>query len=109
MLGGYNIFGLDAYATKSFTNLPPFFRVRVWFRFYKIDTWESEVLRVYESSVLKHTSSSYENNESFYTDSQCGGDENEKSDSIVLEFDRDSVTSLSIKIDSNINFIIIPS
>jgi hypothetical protein len=103
MLGGYNIFGSGAYATKTFTNLPPFFKVRVWFRFYKIDTWDSEVLRVHENSDLKHTTSSYDNKASIYTDNQCGGNDNEKSDSIALEFDLNTITSVSIKIDSNLN------
>lgn len=104
MLGGYNNFVSGSSSTKSFTNLPPFFKVRIWFRFYKIDSWDSEVLRVYESSNLKFTSSPFDIESNMYTGSQCGGKfDNEKSETIFFEFDENLFTTLTIKIDSSLN------
>lgn len=97
------MFGSEAYATKSFLNLPPFFLVRIWFKLYKIDTWDDEVLRVYENSILRHTSSQYDPKSSRYTSNQCGGNDNEKSETIALEFDLTTTTNLIVKIDSNLN------
>ena len=39
MLGGYNVFGIGAYAEKTFTALPPHTGIRIRFTFTRIDAW----------------------------------------------------------------------
>ena len=103
MLGGYNIFGTGAYATKNYNNLPPHFRVRIWFRFYKIDSWDSENLLVSVNNVQKFSSDAFISSDSMYTGSQCGQSWQEESTMLALEFNQDSVLSLDVKLHSGID------
>lgn len=100
MLGGYGVFGTGAYAYKTFSNIPPFFKVRVWFKLYKIDSWDGKFLRIFESSILKHTTSSSDESPNKYTGNQCGKQDDEKSEVIYFEFDGASTPNLTIKIES---------
>jgi hypothetical protein len=103
MLGGYSNFGSGSFASKSFDSLPPFFKVRILIRIYKIDRWDSEVLNVYMNSALIFKSSPLDVFMSVYTGDQCGNTANEKSESIFMEFDVNQVTSLTIKIETNLD------
>lgn len=46
MFGGYNNFGKGTTITKTFTGLGVHDFVRVAFRFYFVDSWDNESLKV---------------------------------------------------------------
>jgi hypothetical protein len=103
MLGGYNIYGVGAYASKVYNNLPPYFRLRIWFRFYKIDSWDSENLYVSVNNVQKYSSIAFLFSDNMYTGDQCGWGFGDQSTMISLEYDEDSVLSIEVKLSSNLN------
>lgn len=99
----------NAYATKTYTNLPPFHRVRIWFRFIKIDTWEypNEFLKIDVNSNVKATIGPFDYCKHQYTGSQCGNavppENRETTEFVTIELDDNTLTSLNIKIYSNLD------
>jgi hypothetical protein len=56
---------------KTFSNLLPFFELRISFRFIKIDSWDSEVLNLLVNG-LQVTSSQFLTYDNFLVGNQCG-------------------------------------
>lgn len=45
IFGGFNLFGANAKVSRTYQNLPPHYKAKVTFNFWKIDSWNSESFR----------------------------------------------------------------
>ena len=52
LVGGYNAFGSKAKMSKSYTDLPPHYKVRVAISVYTIDSWDDEQFEIYADGRL---------------------------------------------------------
>lgn len=46
IFGGYKVFGSNAKVTRTYNNLPPHYKAKISFNFWKIDSWNSETFRL---------------------------------------------------------------
>lgn len=47
MLGGYGVFGMDAFAETTIENIPEHDYLNFKLTFYKIDSWDYEIYTIY--------------------------------------------------------------
>ena len=98
-------------ATKTFTDIPPFRQIRIWFRFIKIDTWEydgtPEYLRVDVNGVLRKSMGLYDHCRHQYTGNQCGSapdtENREHTEFVTIDITDNTMTSLTVRIYSNLD------
>ncbi len=109
LIGWYLESQINAFATKTYNNVPPFHRIRIWFRLIKIDMWEhpNEFLKVDVNSILRANIGPFDGCKHQYIGNQCGlraaPENREHTEFVTIEFDDNTLTSLNVKLYSNLN------
>lgn len=96
------MFGAKAFAWKTFTDLPPYFKIRVFMRLIRIDIWTDKTIQIFLNSELKFSNALSKIN-NYYVGSQCGNSEMEEPLAISFEAEMEYSPSITVNITSNLD------